>query len=815
MFCCARCSTVQIDLHTLATGPVRHDLPLGRDRSTKGSISVEVVMEQVAHTSVQVTELALEGVTARYAEFWYTGASSPQAGHPGAELENGCSWSDAASQPVLALASLRELQAQSIAFRFFTKRGGAPVADASMPLAHYLSFAAEARPFKATLRSPGSPGDAPAIGVLEGMVKFSNVPVFAQMTQGLHNEVGIIGGQYLLDAAELPKPRLPVQMPPGAPPAAVIPQPAQVYAMVPLATRGGPSAARRSSQVAAPAPVPAPAPAPAPAPEPEPAPAPVAAPVPPPEPAPVPAPAPVPDPEPTQPAPLPAMVQAVAPPLPSAGEAHVVALPSSAAEVTQSQASAAGPHVVLPPGHQVVGVVPLESVDALARGVGDIQLSGLPAGVDAAAVAAALNAAAAVAAATNVTASADHKHRLSTTSVGSASSGGGNASAHGPPSASRNRSVSSASSAAAPHSAPVAAPAAAPAAAAGTKRVVLPWFWGRDRDSKGRVFFVNHIYRGTEWALPTDTEYEVRFAYPGSLGIELEQSFSGTERHGRTSGRRDSASPLGAVVKSLVSGGSADLVRHIKPGHQLVSYNGIRVTEMPFDAVLHAIQVTPRPLILRFFDPYAVDATVAADAANPANAVEHADGSPANAAPPPPLSSPGSASSAASLTSPYPPGQFQSAPYAAAAHAPAAPPGPYPPQPYPGAAHAPQPQQHAPYPTQSFPGGPTPGPMPHAPGMPPVSGPYPSVPYPGAVPMPMPGHMGMPVGMPPMPGAGFPMPVPMPMPGMPGMPGMPMPMMPMGGAAGNPWQPATDPMTGRTFYRNMMTGAVSWTWPPS
>ena len=171
----------------------------------------------------------------------------------------------------------------------------------------------------------------------------------------------------------------------------------------------------------------------------------------------------------------------------------------------------------------------------------------------------------------------------------------------------------------APAAEPSPAPTPAPAPAPGG----LPACWERCVDpASKRVYFKNHVYKGTEWQLPTQSRYTVTVHYAGPMGLELEQNFSGRERTGTPSGRRNSGVDSGAVVKRVLEGGQASQLpgNPLRVGHHLVAVNGQSAEGWTFANTLSVLQQTPRPMQLTFHDPYAVDPETARRAAEAAPA---------------------------------------------------------------------------------------------------------------------------------------------------------------------------------------------------
>ena len=141
----------------------------------------------------------------------------------------------------------------------------------------------------------------------------------------------------------------------------------------------------------------------------------------------------------------------------------------------------------------------------------------------------------------------------------------------------------------------------------------LPVCWIRRTDEQ-RVGFENIYIGKVEPALPSENEYVIALpaTATGSLGLLLEPNFSGTERFGIKSGRRNSGFDQGAVVRSVKPDGMIAQFDKVRPGHHLISINGTSLSRISFKETTDILKGAGRPLLLRFHDPYSVSANLAA-----------------------------------------------------------------------------------------------------------------------------------------------------------------------------------------------------------
>jgi hypothetical protein len=141
----------------------------------------------------------------------------------------------------------------------------------------------------------------------------------------------------------------------------------------------------------------------------------------------------------------------------------------------------------------------------------------------------------------------------------------------------------------------------------------LPVCWIR-RTDEHRVGFENIYVGRVETTLPSENEYIITLpaTATGGLGLLLEPNFSGTERFGVKSGRRNSGFDQGAVVRSVKPDGIIAQFDKVRPGHHLISINGTSLNRSSFKETTELLKAAGRPLLLRFHDPYAVSANLAA-----------------------------------------------------------------------------------------------------------------------------------------------------------------------------------------------------------
>jgi C-terminal processing protease CtpA/Prc len=87
-----------------------------------------------------------------------------------------------------------------------------------------------------------------------------------------------------------------------------------------------------------------------------------------------------------------------------------------------------------------------------------------------------------------------------------------------------------------------------------------------------------------------------------SIGLNLAVGTAAeVEKLVDSSGSEDAVLERSGVVFQLQPGGAAEATRKIKPGHWLVSVNGVSTIDGDYDTAMEALTSAPRPLVLEFY----------------------------------------------------------------------------------------------------------------------------------------------------------------------------------------------------------------------
>jgi hypothetical protein len=222
--------SASVDLYTLATGPVYHELVLRDGGKPSGRLQFHCEFELYSEIEVTLSNVKIAGLVPLektcdpHMQFAFSANEAteepPKEGEspfpqrakgdgksyktPTLDNTTSPAWSEC--EQMWFQATLRELMAESIVVKLnHTKkiRGGALLGACELPLRKYMHPSTDRKPikFRESLRA----ADGSAAGSIEGVVVFVNVPAMAQMKGGKHTELGVEGGEALLPGLPMPK----------------------------------------------------------------------------------------------------------------------------------------------------------------------------------------------------------------------------------------------------------------------------------------------------------------------------------------------------------------------------------------------------------------------------------------------------------------------------------------------------------------------------------------------------------------------------------------------------------------------------------
>jgi hypothetical protein len=198
--------SVEVDLHTLGTGPVHHELSIKKDGQVQGTMIFDCIFEainevKIVFEDVKVTNLNFAGdppttyftYSILHKNKWFTSSKAEKTFLPTwnemGTVYNETTWRDFINEGI-------ELKFKRDKFGFDETLG-----TATLYFHKYIVFKnGEKIEFKEDLRM-----DDKIAGTVSGYLVFTNLPHYAQMTEGTHTDNGIIDGVMLLD--QLPKPK--------------------------------------------------------------------------------------------------------------------------------------------------------------------------------------------------------------------------------------------------------------------------------------------------------------------------------------------------------------------------------------------------------------------------------------------------------------------------------------------------------------------------------------------------------------------------------------------------------------------------------
>eukprot|EP01114_Cavostelium_apophysatum_P013351 TRINITY_DN3215_c0_g1_i2.p1 TRINITY_DN3215_c0_g1~~TRINITY_DN3215_c0_g1_i2.p1 ORF type:complete len:659 (+),score=119.89 TRINITY_DN3215_c0_g1_i2:105-2081(+) len=197
-----------VDLKTLALGPVSHEIALRDGGKFSGTVLFDLEMEQISEVVATFKEVLVQNLVPEgpdcdpYLQFSYSG-SKDQRKFKSPVLKNNKapSWSEL--EQLYFESTLRELIGESLTLEIKNNKkmkSDPTIGDCQLPLSKYMCRV-DNQPvkFSENLLRGGQ-----VVGLIEGVVSFREVPKFAQMVGGKHTDGGITGGRALLPDLPLP-----------------------------------------------------------------------------------------------------------------------------------------------------------------------------------------------------------------------------------------------------------------------------------------------------------------------------------------------------------------------------------------------------------------------------------------------------------------------------------------------------------------------------------------------------------------------------------------------------------------------------------
>jgi hypothetical protein len=222
----------QVDLYTLATGPIAHDLVMRDGGKPCGRLQFCCEFEMYSEVEVTLKSINVSSLVAPepgkpcdpHMQFYFSAVDAteeaPQEGSSPfpqrAKVENKTyrtpqlndtlapSWAEC--EQMWFQATLRELMAESIVVKINQSkkiRGSTMIGGCELALRKYMHPSTDRKliKFREVLRGPDGSAN---VGVIEGVVIFTNVPSMAQLKGGLHTDAGVEGGEALLSGLPMP-----------------------------------------------------------------------------------------------------------------------------------------------------------------------------------------------------------------------------------------------------------------------------------------------------------------------------------------------------------------------------------------------------------------------------------------------------------------------------------------------------------------------------------------------------------------------------------------------------------------------------------
>eukprot|EP00835_Amoeboradix_gromovi_P004870 NODE_410_length_9177_cov_0.515091.p1 type:complete len:568 gc:universal NODE_410_length_9177_cov_0.515091:7723-6020(-) len=192
----------KIDLHTLCTGPVHHELELRDIRKHTGKVILDV--EFVIVNDIQLT---IKDVQANFdtelksAYLKYHLLNTKGVEYKTSHCENTKSPSWAEFEQIVFNCPLKDYLMESLVFRVKDQRKDLEHCSGVVPLIDFYKCQNKLTAFKTVLTNPSTKTQ---VGTIEGFIFVSDLPEYAQMIKGTHTETGIINGEKLMDSLDSP-----------------------------------------------------------------------------------------------------------------------------------------------------------------------------------------------------------------------------------------------------------------------------------------------------------------------------------------------------------------------------------------------------------------------------------------------------------------------------------------------------------------------------------------------------------------------------------------------------------------------------------
>lgn len=196
--------TTKVDLRTLATGPVAHDLPIWDSSNRGGHIRFKLRMEEIASTSLGFKQLSITNFDTFQGNepSLYLKVSHDAA--PASVTSRVVKGSDPVFSQIPELGlkvSLSELLQSHVHIKVLQKTRGKDIEIVrfTLEVSKYSDFKMQAIPIEMRVSKT-----AAKFHEVKGEMYWKNFPMMAQMTEGIHVEMGIVNGTLFNSSVALP-----------------------------------------------------------------------------------------------------------------------------------------------------------------------------------------------------------------------------------------------------------------------------------------------------------------------------------------------------------------------------------------------------------------------------------------------------------------------------------------------------------------------------------------------------------------------------------------------------------------------------------
>ena len=192
----------KLDLHTVATGPIHHELELRDNGKPSGKISLDiefVIVNDILLTIKDVQANYQLDIKSPYIKYHLLNTKTSDYKTKICDNGQSPSWTD--FQQVTFNCPLKEFVMESLVLIIKDGKKDRDLCIAQVPLLPFYDFQNKLHPFTTVLKHSDTQVQ---VGTIEGFIFMGDLPDLAQMVKGTHTDTGITNGEKLMENLESP-----------------------------------------------------------------------------------------------------------------------------------------------------------------------------------------------------------------------------------------------------------------------------------------------------------------------------------------------------------------------------------------------------------------------------------------------------------------------------------------------------------------------------------------------------------------------------------------------------------------------------------